>query len=154
MAKQSETEWAAALGKLLALTIALNADMAGALAKDGLTEARTQLLWELGMRGPSPQKDLAAALGVTPRAITSLVDGLVETGFVTRQPHPSDRRASLVTFTAKGKRVVSKLQRQQKEFAAALFGDLSGPQFTKIDSSLDYLLTRLQELGLELPGSS
>jgi len=38
-------------------------------------------------------------LHVAPRTITALFDGLVATGFVTREPHPSDRHAALVTLT-------------------------------------------------------
>ena len=73
------------------------------LAGAGLTESRVHLLWQLQQRGPCTQRTLAADLGVTPRAITALVDGLVATGFVTRETHPSDRRATLVTFTEQGR---------------------------------------------------
>lgn len=40
--------------------------------------------------------DLADALEVTPRNVTSLVDALEEEGLVKRQPHPTDRRATIV----------------------------------------------------------
>jgi len=43
--------------------------------------------------------DLASALGVTPRNVTTLVDGLEREGFVRRQPHPTDRRATVIELT-------------------------------------------------------
>jgi hypothetical protein len=84
--------WEAALDRVLELTVLLGRDMADSLAREGLTDSRAHLLWQLQQRGPCTQRTLAADLHVTPRAITALVDGLVATGFVTREPHPSDRR--------------------------------------------------------------
>ena len=43
--------------------------------------------------------DVAEVLGVTPRNITALVDGLEEEGMVRRVAHPSDRRATLIELT-------------------------------------------------------
>src|SRR5580700_3138360 len=84
--------WEAALDQVLLVTVLLSQDMTDSLARMGLTEARAHLLWELQARGPCTQRALASALHVTPRAITSLVDSLAETGFVPRGParHPGD----------------------------------------------------------------
>ena len=95
--------------------------MARANAALGLTPARTHLLWELGRRGPVPQRVLAEALKVTPRAVTGLVDALVAQRLVTRQAHPTDRRATLVTLTPRGETLVAELQRGHKALANALF---------------------------------
>src|SRR5215467_5251516 len=94
--------WEATLDQVLLLTVLLARDSADSLAREGLTESRAHLVWQLAQRGPCTQATLAADLHVTPRTITALVDGLVETGFVTREPHPTDRRATLVTFTERG----------------------------------------------------
>jgi hypothetical protein len=69
-------------------------DATQALGALDLTPSRAHLLWELGQRGPVTQQVLAA-LRVTPRAMTGLVDALVASGLVTREPHPNDRRAAL-----------------------------------------------------------
>src|SRR5918993_821261 len=97
-----EGRWAAALDQVLELVVLLNEDMTRSLARIGLTSARAHVLWELHHRGPTTQRVLADALQVSPRNVTGLVDGLVETGFVTREPHPGDRRATLVSFTEHG----------------------------------------------------
>lgn len=43
--------------------------------------------------------ELAARLGITSASMTSLVDRLVGSGHVTREPHPSDRRAVILRPT-------------------------------------------------------
>ena len=72
-----------------------------------------------------PQRVLAEALKVTPRAVTGLVDALVADGLVTREPHPGDRRATLVTFTSRGETLVAQLKRDHKALARALFAPMS-----------------------------
>src|SRR5258706_16131349 len=90
------------LGRLVELTLVLNDDMTRSLARDGLTTSRVRVLWELRARGPSLQRALAEALAVSARTMTGLIDGLAASGFVTRGPHPTDRRAALGTFTPHG----------------------------------------------------
>ncbi len=136
---------AAALGQLLELTVLLNDDLTSSLGKDGVTPSRAPLLWHLGQHGPSTQRALADALQVAPRTVTGLVDALEETGFVTREPHPTDRRATLVTFTPRGRRLVSRWQRGQQEFAHLLFGRMPPRRFAGLVAGLDDVLTTLRE---------
>jgi DNA-binding MarR family transcriptional regulator len=44
-------------------------------------------------------KDLRGRLGITSASMTSLVDRLVRSGHVTREPHPTDRRALILRPT-------------------------------------------------------
>lgn len=118
--------------------------MARANAALGLTPARTHLLWELGRRGPVPQRVLAEALKVTPRAVTGLVDALVAQRLVTRQAHPTDRRATLVTLTPRGETLVAELQRGHKALANALFAAMSGRELDDFARSLAGVFDRLR----------
>ena len=95
--------WEATLNRILELTVLLGRDMADFLAREGLTESAGPPSLAAPAARPCTQRTLAADLDVTPRIITALVDGLVATGFVTRETHPSDRRATLVTFTEQGR---------------------------------------------------
>jgi len=144
----AEGRYEAALGQVLELTVLLNGDMTESLARDGLTVSRTTLLWELRQRGPSTQRVLADALRVSARTITGLVDGLVATGFVTREAHPTDRRAALVTFTAHGLRTVEELERGQRELAADLFAAMPAARFDCFVEGLGHVLARLRAHGL------
>jgi len=118
--------------------------MTQAIRALGLTPTRTHLLWELGQRGPVPQRVLADALKVTPRAVTGLVDALVADGLVTREPHPGDRRATLVTVTSRGERLVSRLKRDHKSLARALFEPMSRREFDGFAHELGGVIVRLR----------
>lgn len=140
----SEARWEATLDRALELTVLLGRDMTEQLARIGLTESRTHLLWELGQRGPCKQQDLARAMGVTPRTITSLIDGLVGTGFVTREPHPTDRRASLVTPTSRGRAAATSLQNAHRRLAHQLFAELPADEVKCFDDVLGQVIERLR----------
>lgn len=135
-----------ALARLLELTVLLDADMASGLAEHDLTPARAHVVWELRGRGPSTQRTIADAVGVTPRNVTGLVDGLVETGFVTREPHPSDRRALLVTLTEKGLRVTERLSRENDAFAEQLFGGMAPERREALHAGLGDVIATIRDL--------
>jgi DNA-binding MarR family transcriptional regulator len=143
------SRYEAALDRVLALVVFLSDDMTRALARDGLTSSRAHVIWELVHRGPSTQRALADAMGVSARTMTGLTDGLAETGFVTREKHPSDRRAALVTLTAHGRAVAERLQREQRTFSHDLFAGMSRARFDGFVDGLDHVLTRLRELSAQ-----
>ena len=149
-----DERWEAALDRVLLLTVLLGRDATESLARMGLTVARAHLLWELRARGPCTQRTLASALHVTPRAITALVDGLVETGFVTREPRPGDRRAILVTFTERGHATARELADGHRELARHLFGGLNAEAFDGFDAGLSHVVDRLRALVDERWGAS
>jgi DNA-binding MarR family transcriptional regulator len=138
--------WEGTLDRILELTVLLSRDMTDSLARDGLTESRAHLMWQLQQRGPCTQATLAADLHVTPRAITALVDGLVATGFVTREPHPSDRRAILVTFTSQGRTIAQALADGHRTLARQLFADLPAGAFDAFDAGLLHVITQFRSV--------
>jgi len=140
------TDHVQALDRVLELAVLINTDMTRGLGELGLTESRTHLLWVLGQRGPSTQRELADELHVSPRNITGLVDALAATGFVTREPHPTDRRATLVQFTEHGADVVRRFERDHHEFARLLFEGMSKTRFDGFAKGLDAVLDRLRPL--------
>lgn len=135
----------AALDQVLEVGVLINQDMNSSLGELGLTPARTHLLWELFRRGPSTQRVLAEALRVTARNVTGLVDGLEESGYVTREPHPGDRRATLVTLTEIGTTVMTEMKQGQEEFAGLLFADLGDRELAGLNRGLAHVLERLRE---------
>jgi len=141
-----DKDWEAALDRILLLTVLVGKDLADGLAQRGLTEARAHMLWELRARGPCSQRALASALHVTPRAITALVDSLAETGFVTREPSPADRRAVLVTFTEQGRAAAQELADSHRVLARRLFADMPAEEFDAFGTGLDHVVTRLRAL--------
>ncbi|WP_246157520.1 MarR family winged helix-turn-helix transcriptional regulator [Catellatospora sichuanensis] len=144
----AEARHIAALDRVLELVVLLDKDMTESLAKEGLTPSRTTLLWLLRSNGPSTQRVLADGLGVSARTVTGLVDGLEATGFVTRQPHPTDRRAILVSFTERGAAVVAAMEQQQGGFADLLFGGMPEQRFECLYAGLGEIVDRLRAAGL------
>jgi DNA-binding MarR family transcriptional regulator len=130
----------AALGQILELVLLLGDDMERRLAREGLSPARTRVVWMLQQQGPSTQRSIADALDVTPRNVTGLVDGLVGSGFVTRSPHPDDRRATLITLTPRAQQVVDDLGTEEVAFARQLFGAMPDTTFTGLVDGLASIL--------------
>lgn len=56
----------------------------------------------LGIGGGRPIAAIGQQLGLTPSTMTGLVDRLEQQGFVRREAHPSDRRATILQLTRKG----------------------------------------------------
>jgi DNA-binding MarR family transcriptional regulator len=131
------------LDRVIELALLLNQDMDREFARLGLTASRVHLLWELQQRGTTTQRELADALKVSARNVTGLVDGLVATGFVTRQTHPTDRRATLVQFTEHGVNTMAAMARDHEDLAGLLFADM--PHFTEFTEGLETVLMRLRK---------
>lgn len=140
------TDHTAVLDRILHLASLVQADLSRFEEQGGLTTARVHLLWILGASGPSTQQALAVALDVTPRNVTGLVDGLVSSGHVTREPHPADRRATLVTPTAQGARAIDDLVAGHQELAQRLFGDVDGDRLAVFDDVLGATVDRFAAL--------
>ena len=92
----------------------------------GLTEAQARALRVISRYERPRMADLAQALEVVPRSITSMVDTLESAGFVARQNDPTDRRATIVVLTDAGQDVLSRVGRMRAEAAEQLFAKL-GP---------------------------
>jgi DNA-binding MarR family transcriptional regulator len=91
----------------------------------GTTPARARLLAALQCEGPCKMNDLSTLLDVTPRNVTKLVDGLEAEGLVMRKPHPSDRRATLVSVTDRGALVGKESAMADSAAAAWLYRQIS-----------------------------
>jgi len=88
-----------------------------------------------------PRFDLLAQLERTPRGmtlgelsrrmmvsngnVTGLVDRLVEQGLISRRPSPQDRRAQIVSLTARGRRFFRGMARANGDWIGDVFADLS-----------------------------
>lgn len=134
------------LDRLLEITLLLQQDLARSFEATGLTLARTHLLWELRRLGPSTQQSLATALQVSPRNITGLVDALEATGFVSRGPHPTDRRATLVAPTELGARTMSVMEVEYVQLSEQLVAGLSESHVIQLAAGLDAVAERLRTL--------
>jgi DNA-binding MarR family transcriptional regulator len=65
---------------------------------------------------------------------------------VTREPHPSDRRAALVTFTERGRAAAQALLDGHRRLARQLFDDLPDDVFDGFDAGLLHVITRFRRV--------
>jgi DNA-binding MarR family transcriptional regulator len=133
-----------ALEKLFALAVVTHQYMEQGLAARGLSRARATALWNLHHRGPMTQRQLAEAIGVTPRNVTGLVDALEADGFAVRRAHPTDRRATLVSLTGKGSEVITGLRGEYDQGADRLFKGVAASQLEGFVATVDHLIGRIR----------
>ncbi|AWB95274.1 MarR family transcriptional regulator [Agromyces badenianii] len=134
------------LDRLLEVSELFQKDMARAFDGTPLTPSRTRLLWELAATGPSTQHALASRLEVSPRNITGLVDALEAGGYVTRSPHPSDRRAIIVSLTVSAQGMMHDMQREHAELSAELLGAVAPADRAALLRGVEAISGRLREL--------
>jgi DNA-binding MarR family transcriptional regulator len=138
-----------AIGRLFELTVVLGSLMERGLAERGLTRPRATVLWHLQQVGPVLQRELSQLLGVTPRNVTALVDALEAAGLVSREPHPRDRRATLVTLTERGHATAASLDADREAFAALLFDGVRRAELESFLATFETVLERLHKLTAE-----
>jgi DNA-binding MarR family transcriptional regulator len=140
-----------ALARIFELGVLLTDAMDHGLQEQGLTRARAEVVWRMHHLGPVTQRALSEALKCTPRNVTGLIDALEMTGHVARRPHPSDRRATLVGLTDRGRATAVAWQHAHRELAGRAFADLGEPGLASLAEALDRVLDRLRGILPPLP---
>lgn len=114
--KWEESGWGEAATGMAAITSLMRAqqlalaEVEARLKPFGVTFARYEVLMLLlfSSSGKLPMKTIGARLQVHPTSVTNAVDRLEAAGLVAREPHPDDRRATLVSLTPSGRDVATK----------------------------------------------
>src|SRR5207237_6808141 len=76
-------------------------------------------------KGPQPVNEIGRYIELTSGAITTAVDRLDSRGLVTREAHPSDRRARIVRLTARGEEQAAKIFAGHREAMDLATGGIS-----------------------------
>lgn len=138
-----DTDADVAVDRLFELAVVLGDLMNRRLSDHGLTPARAEVLWLLRANGELTQRRLSELLQCTPRNVTGLVDALQNAGFVTRAPHPTDRRALLVRLTATGTALVTNWRHDRDHNTAAIFANTPAADLATFVNLLDHVLANL-----------
>lgn len=110
------------------------------LVAHGLGGREWRVLGMLGLRGPLSAVQTADLTGMDPATITRAVDRLVAAGLARRNRDPKDRRRSVLSVTAKGRRLCTQAlphMRQENEIYCSLLS-------TREQQTLFDLLDRLE----------
>ncbi|HEX5365395.1 MAG TPA: MarR family transcriptional regulator [Acidimicrobiales bacterium] len=87
---------------------------------------------------------LAEELSVDVSTVSRQVQGLEDAGFVSRHPHPTDRRACLIAIEDAGRTVLAAHRRARREVFAELLADQPDEDIERIAAFLGELATRLE----------
>lgn len=112
----------------------------------GLGFARGRVLWALQGSGPVLMRALSQALGISPRTVTGLVDALEADGWVTRSPHPADRRATIISLTPAAENALVRLREHYEGLAHDLLGDLPHDDLARCRAVITTLEERLDDV--------
>ena len=118
------------------------------LGAGSISYPRMRLLSALHCGGPQIMSGLSEGLGVTPRNITALVDALEEEGLVRRQPHPTDRRATIIELTSKGAQTCGGMYDEHRAAVSELFTELSEEEQYGLLNVLGSLQDALRRKGI------
>lgn len=96
------------------------------LEPTGTTPGQFRLLRVLARAdGPQRLSDIASALDVVPRSVTSKVDHAQSAGHVRRLPDPDDRRSTRVELTDSGRALLARIGEHRGQRADDLLSGLS-----------------------------
>ena len=92
------------------LSLRHRARAAELLAPLGLHPGQEALLLELARTGPVIQAQLSESLGCEPPSVTLMTRKLEAAGHIRRRPAPTDKRASIVELTDRGKALAEQVK--------------------------------------------
>jgi DNA-binding MarR family transcriptional regulator len=113
---------------------------AAMLADHALTPHQYGVLMTIAEVGPVGQQQLSGLIGVDPRNIVPVVDGLAERQLLARGVDPDDRRRRILTLTTGGRDVVADLTRAGSELERQFLGPLSSDEQGHLQQLLAMLL--------------
>jgi DNA-binding MarR family transcriptional regulator len=135
-------------GRFAAFIPAYRRWVGGRLKERGIGYARMRALGALHCgEQPIIMSDLGEELGVTPRNVTKLVDELEVEGLVRRLPHPSDRRATLIELTERGREKIAEGYTEYVAATSELFSVLSEEDQWELIRLMDLLYDGLEGRG-------
>lgn len=141
------------LDRLLQIADLFQRDMAREYDGTSLSPSRMGVMWTVYHSGPLAQHAIADALDVSPRNITALVDALESAGYVTRVPHPTDRRARLVGLTATGEEVMARTVREHADLNSTLLEAVPERDRARVEAAISAIADRLSHLVTEASAS-
>ena len=134
------------LDRLLAIGDLLHRDMERAFHGTPLTSSRVAVLWTIHHQGPSTQRAVARALGVSPKNVSLLVAALETADYMRRRPNPTDGRAVQLELTAKGVDLMRTMTKQHAELRADLASAVGADDLPTVERGLERILERLRHL--------
>ncbi|WP_063795981.1 MarR family winged helix-turn-helix transcriptional regulator [Streptacidiphilus griseoplanus] len=130
------------IDELFETTVCLRTYVDARLRGHGMSVSRLRALRTLATApDPMRMRDLSDVLGLAARTVTTMVDALEREGLVERLPHPTDRRAYLLTLTPLGRTRHREAEEIDRDALATATGGLTGPDRERLRELLGVLRT-------------
>jgi DNA-binding MarR family transcriptional regulator len=113
--------------------------------EEGLTLAQMFVLRRVHRAGTVPATSWAREEGVTASSLSSVVDGLVEDGFLKRSREDTDRRVVQISLTPKGARLAERLESEQKQLWNGMTREMGARELNSAAEVLERLAGPLHE---------
>ena len=112
----------------------------------GLSMPQFSILMQLHHKGPCGLSEVSDRFDITAAAASQLVDKLVHAGYLERAEDPSDRRAKLLTLSAKGEELIGQGTEERYRWMDDLAATLSVEDQKKVSEALILLTTAAKEM--------
>jgi DNA-binding MarR family transcriptional regulator len=112
----------------------------------GLSMPQISILMQLRHKGPCGMSEVSERFDITAAAASQLVDKLVHAGYLDRTEDPSDRRAKLLTLSAKGEKLIQHGTEERYRWLGDLSSKLSAEEQEKVGEALALLTNAAQKL--------
>ncbi len=119
----------------------------GHFAKNtGLSMPQFSILMQLHYRGTCSISDISDRFDFSAAAASQLVDKLVQAGYLERAEDPSDRRAKLLTLSAKGGELLKEGIEERYRWMDDLASSLSAEERGKVSEALILLTNAVEKM--------
>src|ERR1700681_1677836 len=112
-----------------------------------LAEAR--VLYELAQRRTTTASALAGELGLDPGYLSRMLRGFSERGLIARSAAPDDRRHTLLSLTARGRKAYAPLEKGSNEVVAGMLDALPAADQDRVVAAMGAVERLIGEHGAE-----
>ena len=116
---------------------------------DTFPGSQSHILFLLERKGPQKMSELAETLHLTPGAVTTASDRLIDQGYIARTRDKTDRRVTHLEMTQKGKQILNELQNQGRKIMKSVFKDISNEDLGKINDIFKQATINIEKIGEE-----
>src|SRR5699024_7379321 len=94
--------------------------------------SQSHILFLLERNGPQRMSELAEVLHLTPGAVTTASDRLIDQGSIARERDQADRRVTRLVMTNNERQTINKLQSQGRKIVKSVFNDIADKDLEKM----------------------
>ncbi|MHA1906875.1 MAG: MarR family winged helix-turn-helix transcriptional regulator [Candidatus Thorarchaeota archaeon] len=108
-----------------------------------------RVIFSLWQEDGIPISELAKRTALGKSTLTDLIDRLMESDFVRREPHPSDRRVTLIHLTDSAREIQDRYNLVSKEMTDLFYRGFLVNEIDDLETYLQRLLTNLEDTDSE-----